>query len=74
MNNKKYIYFLNLQYIPVKKDRPNEQDYYSFRNSFIKRMNISKKPLFYKEGKYKDMPTKQHILLIMHAFSPVDLK
>lgn len=67
-----------LQYIPIKKDEPNGQDYYSFRNTFIKsrlgQMKALKTPLFYKEGKYKGLPTKQHIVLIMYAYSPVELK
>ena len=29
-----------------------------------------KTPLYYTEGKFKGMPTKQHIILIMHAYSP----
>lgn len=36
-------------------------------------MKALKTPLFYKEGKYKGLPTKQHIILIMYAYSPVDL-
>ena len=64
-----------LQYIPVKKNKPQGQDYYSFRNSFIKsrlgQMKASKTPLFYTEGKYKGLPTKQHIILIMYAYSPI---
>lgn len=64
-----------LQYIPIKQSRPQGQDYYSFRNSFIKsrlgQMKASNAPLFYKEGKYKGLPTKQHIILIMYAYSPV---
>lgn len=67
-----------LQYIPVKKNKPNGQDYYSFRNTFIKsrlgQMKSAKTPLFYTEGKYKGLPTKQHIILIMYAYSPVNLK
>ena len=66
-----------LQYIPVKKNRPDGQDYYSFRNTFIKsrlgQMKSAKTPLFYTEGKYKGLPTKQHVILIMYAYSPVNL-
>ena len=64
-----------LQYIPVKKSRPQGQDYYSFRNTFIKsrlgQMKALKTPLFYTNGKYKGLPTKQHVILIMYAYSPV---
>jgi hypothetical protein len=28
-------------------------------------------PLFYSDGKYKDLPTKQHVILILHGFSPL---
>jgi len=67
-----------LQYMPVKKNKPNGQDYYSFRNTFIKsrlgQMKATKTPLFYTEGKYKGLPTKQHIILIMYAYSPVNIK
>jgi len=61
-----------LQYIPVKKNKPEGQDYYSYRTSFLNsRMDqIKKTPLYYTDGKFKGMPTKQHIILIMHAYSP----
>lgn len=63
-----------LQYIPVKKNKPSGQDYWSYRISFINsRMGQIKKaktPLYYEDGKYKSLPTKQHIILIMHGYSP----
>ena len=63
-----------LQYIPVKKTNPSGQDYWSYRISFINaRLGQIKKnntPLYYTEGKYKGLPTKQHIILILHAYSP----
>ena len=63
-----------LQYIPVKLNKPEGQDYYSYRIEFIKsRLGQIKKantPLYYLSGKFKDLPTKQHIVLIMHGFSP----
>lgn len=72
---KKIVKPYKLQYIPVKKNRPQGQDYYSFRNSFLKsrlgQMKASKTPLFYTDGKYKGLPTKQHIILIMYAYSPI---
>ena len=60
-----------LQYIPYK----NGQDYYSFRNALIKSKleKLSDSNLFYTKGKYKGLPTKKHLLLIMHAYSPVIL-
>ena len=63
-----------LQYIPVKKNKPEGNDYYSYRINFINsrmgQMKHSKTPLYYTEGKFKGLPTKQHIILIMHAYSP----
>jgi len=67
-----------LQYILTKKNNYTGQDYCSFRNSFIKsrlgQIKAAKTPLFYSSGKYKGLPTKQHIILIMYAYSPVDLQ
>ncbi len=63
-----------LQYIPVRKNKSDGQDYYSYRISFLNsrmgQIKHSKTPLYYTEGKFKGMPTKQHIILIMHAYSP----
>jgi hypothetical protein len=63
-----------LQYIPVKKNNPTGNDYYSYRINFINsrmgQIRSSKTPLYYTEGKFKGLPTKQHIILIMHAYSP----
>jgi len=63
-----------LQYIPVKKNKTNGQDYWSYRIGFINsrlgQMAKAKTPLYYKSGIYKDLPTKQHIILIMHGYSP----
>ncbi len=63
-----------LQYIPVKKDKPASNDYHSYRINFINsrmgQIRSSKTPLYYTEGKLKGLPTKQHIILIMHAYSP----
>ena len=63
-----------LQYIPVKKNKPNGQDYWSYRIGFINsrlgQITKAKTPLYYKSGVYKDLPTKQHIILIIHGYSP----
>ena len=63
-----------LQYIPVKKNKPNGQDYWSYRIGFINsrlgQITKAKTPLYYKSGIYKDLPTKQHIILIIHGYSP----
>ena len=59
-----------LQYIPVKENKPTGQDYWSYRigflNSRLGQMKKAKTPLYYEDG----LPTKQHIILIMHGYSP----
>jgi hypothetical protein len=63
-----------LQYIPVKLNKPDGMDYWSYRINFIKsrvgQIAYANTPLFYNQGKYKGKPTKQHVILIMHGFSP----
>jgi hypothetical protein len=64
-----------LQYIPIKIKNPQGQDYWSYRISFINsrlgQMKKAKTPLFYTEGKFKGLPTKQHVILILHGYSPL---
>lgn len=59
-----------LPFIPVFKDRPQGMDYDSYREKFINsrlgQMKHAKINLYTPEG----LPTKQHIILIMHAYSP----
>jgi hypothetical protein len=49
-------------------------DYWSYRIGFIKsrlgQMKNTHTPLYYSQGKYKGLPTKQHLILILHAYSP----
>lgn len=63
-----------LQYIPIKSTKPEGQDYWSYRIAFINarlgQMKKANTSLYYTEGKYKNLPTKQHLILIMHAYSP----
>ena len=63
-----------LQYIPIKENKPEGQDYWSYRIGFINsrlgQMRAQKTPLYYSDGKYKGYPTKQHIILILHGYSP----
>lgn len=63
-----------LPFIPTFKDNPEGQDYDSYRESFLNarlgQMKAAKTKLYYKTGKYKGLPTKQHVILIMHAYSP----
>ena len=67
-----------LQFIPIKQSNPKGEDYWSYRINFIKarlgQMKASNTPLVYTEGKYKDLPTKQHLILSMHGFSPLGKK
>jgi len=67
-----------LQFIPIKQSNPKGEDYWSYRINFIKarlgQMKATNTPLVYTEGKYKDLPTKQHLILIMHGFSPLGNK
>lgn len=65
-----------LQYILVKENKPDGYDYYSYRIKYIKskldKMKKNKLPFFYTNGKYKNLPTKDHLMLIIHAFSPFE--
>ena len=53
---------------------PAGQDYDSQRESFINsrmgQIKSGSQDLFYKEGKYEGLPSKQHVILIMHGYSP----
>jgi hypothetical protein len=64
-----------LQFIPIKKSNPQGEDYWSYRINFIKsrlaQMKSTNTPLFYSDGKYSGFPTKQHVILIMHGYSPL---
>ncbi len=62
-----------LQYVLINKNKPSGYDYYSFRNYYIKSKLKKLNKLFYEKGKYKGLPTKNHLKLIMFAYSPVDL-
>jgi Zn-dependent metalloprotease len=63
-----------LQYIPVKMYKPEGQDYWSYRIEFINsklgQMKKAKTPLYYIQGKFKGLPTKQHLILILYGYSP----
>ena len=63
-----------LYYKPVFKNYPSGPDYASLRQKFIKsrlaQMKSTDTPFFYTDGYYKGLPTKQHLILIMHAYSP----
>ena len=34
-------------------------------------MKSADTPLFYSDGKYSGFPTKQHVILIIHGYSPL---
>lgn len=59
-----------LSFIPIFKNKPEGQDYDIFREKFINsrlgQMKKAKTKLYTKDG----LPTKQHVILIMHAYSP----
>ena len=63
-----------LQYIPIKASIPSGMDYWSYRIGFIKsilrQIKNNNTQLYYTQGKYKGLPTKQHLILILHAYSP----
>jgi hypothetical protein len=66
--------YYKLQYIPIKNGKSEGEDYWSYRINFIKsRLGQMKKmntPLYYENGKYIKLPTKQYVILIMHGYSP----
>jgi hypothetical protein len=55
----------------------NQEDYYSYRINLIKyillKIKKNNNKLFFTSGKNKGLPTKNHLLLILHAYSPVKL-
>lgn len=59
-----------LPFIPVFKKKPEGMDYDIYREKFINsrlgQMKAGGTKLYTKEG----LPTKQHVILIMHAYSP----
>jgi hypothetical protein len=64
--------------IPVKKAKPDGLDWWIQRQNFIKarlgQIKKSNSNLFNKTGKYKDLPSKQHVVLIMNGYSPDEKK
>lgn len=62
-----------LQYILAN----NEEDFYSLRINLIKsilqKIKQNNNKLFYTSGKNAGLPTKNHLLLILHAYSPIKL-
>ena len=64
----------SLKTFPVKKSKPEGQTWLERRESFCARhlaqMRKNKRPFFETSGKYKGTPTRQHLGLIMWAYSP----
>jgi len=61
-----------LQYILAN----DKEDFYSYRSNLIKSILQKIKQnnkLFYTSGKNAGLPTKNHLILILHAYSPVEL-
>jgi len=56
------------------KNKPDGIDWWTNRQNFIKarlgQIKKKKTPLFNLKGKFKDLPSKQHIVLIMNGYSP----
>jgi hypothetical protein len=65
--------YYKLQYILIKNDKPDYYDYWSYRINFIKKqlhkINKNKINLFYENSKYKGLPTKEHLKLIIYGYS-----
>lgn len=66
--------YYKLQYLPIKSNNPSGEDYWSYRINYIrhklkimKQLNIG---LYYIKGKYNELPTRHHLDLIFHAYSP----
>jgi hypothetical protein len=81
--NNKYKDFLK-EYKKIKKPYKlqyilanNIEDYYSLRIKFIKsilqKIKQNNNKLFYTSGKNAGLPTKNHLILILHAYSPINL-
>jgi len=81
--NDKYKQFLKV-YKKIKKPYKlqyilanDKEDYYSYRVNLIKsilqKIKQNNNKLFYTSGKNTGLPTKNHLLLILHAYSPINL-
>lgn len=64
--------YYKLQYMLLDNDKPDGQDYWSYRINFIdkqvKKFKKNKTKLYYEIGKYKGLPTKEHLQLILHGY------
>lgn len=67
-----------LKTFPVKKSKPDGQTWWERRNAFnarhLAQMKKNNRPFFETKGKYKGTPTRQHLGLIMWAYSPYPSK
>lgn len=81
--NDKYKQFLKV-YKKIKKPYKlqyilanDKEDYYSYRNNLIKsilqKIKQNNNKLFYTSGKNTGLPTRNHLILILHAYSPINL-
>jgi hypothetical protein len=69
--------YYKLQYMPTIKDKLDGEDFWSCRINFIQKKLLKKSfdcndmsNYFYLKGKFYGLPTKQHVILIMHGYSP----
>jgi hypothetical protein len=58
-----------MAFIPVDKSDPTGYDFDSMREIFLHTKLKKKKRLYYPNGKYKGLPTKWYLILIMFAYS-----
>jgi len=61
-----------LSFIPIYKKHPEKGDYDILREKFLnaRLAQMRNSPLYYTSGKYTGLPTKQHLVMIMNAYSP----
>jgi hypothetical protein len=63
-----------LAFIPIFKKNPSKGDYDILREKFLNarigQMKHAKVPLYYADGPYEGLPTKQHLVMIMNGYSP----
>ena len=67
-----------LKTFPVRRSNPEGQTWWERRNAFnarhLAQMRKNNRPFFETKGKYKGTPTRQHLGLIMWAYSPYAYK
>lgn len=69
--------YYKLQYMPLIKNKLDGEDFWSYRINFIQKTLLKElfncndiKNYFHLDDKNYGLPTKQHVILIMHGYSP----